>query len=287
MIWLFRRRALGLAGRPGRRRGRGLALLGLQAWQGTYISWRYFDPADVALRVAAALGAAAAVAGLVAGRPPGRTATGGGAATAAGPLPGPARSGVAPSAGVVAGAVVLVGLACWPLAPGDRLVDSTLDRDTRLSANTATAVAVLAPVTAEPGTVVTVSGPQRLRVAVEPACPSTGCATCSWPAAPPPRPRPGWQRRRVPRRRRRPPCRAVRPSRPPSPPGSGGRGGPTPHRSRTGPVRPPGRGVGRASSLVRTPQRYDFEASNIALNLGSGGETRTATNGLTGRCSAD
>jgi hypothetical protein len=67
----------------------------------------------------------------------------------------------------VVGAVVLVGLACWPLAPGDPLVDSTLDRDTRLSANTATAVAVLAQVTAEPGTVVTVSGPQRLRVAVE------------------------------------------------------------------------------------------------------------------------
>ena len=167
MIWLFRRRAwvwlaaLGAAGVGV------LALLGLQAWQGTYISWRYFDPADVALRVAAALGAAA-VAGLVAGRLPGRTATGGGGRPPpARPGRDPRRSGVAPSAGAVAGAVVLVGLACWPLAPGDRLVDSTLDRDTRLSANTATAVAVLAPVTAEPGTVVTVSGPQRLRVAVE------------------------------------------------------------------------------------------------------------------------
>ncbi|HZA83508.1 MAG TPA: hypothetical protein VFC13_18915, partial [Actinomycetes bacterium] len=52
-------------------------------------------------------------------------------------------------------------------APNDPLVDSTLDRDTRLSANTATAIAVLAPVAADPGTVVTVSGPQRLRVAVE------------------------------------------------------------------------------------------------------------------------
>jgi hypothetical protein len=170
VIWLFRRRAwvwlaaLGAAGVGV------LILLGLQAWQGTYISWRYFDPADVALRVAAALGAAA-VAGLVAGRLPGRAATrGGGAATTADPPPAadPSQSGVWPRAlGAVVGAVVLVGLACWPLAPSDPLVDSTLDRDTRLSANTATAVAVLAQVTAEPGTVVTVSGPQRLRVAVE------------------------------------------------------------------------------------------------------------------------
>ena len=63
--------------------------------------------------------------------------------------------------------MLLVGAACWPLAPGDPLVDSTLDRDTRLSANTATAIAVLGPVAAEPGTVVTASGPQRVRVAVE------------------------------------------------------------------------------------------------------------------------
>ena len=276
VIWLFRRRAwvwlaaLGAAGVGV------LALLGLQAWQGTYISWRYFDPADVALRVAAALGAAA-VAGLVAGRclvgPP-REA--GGGHPAGPPRAGPAV-GVRPRAlGAVAGAVVLVGLACWPLAPGDPLVDSTLDRDTRLSANTATAVAVLAPVTAEPGTVVTVSGPQRLRVAVELGLPLDRVRDLFLAG------------------RLRPLDRALAgsaavfhdadgdrpverfaPSRPPSPPGSGGRGGPAPHRSRTGPVRPPGRGVGRASSLVRTPQRYDFEASNIALNLGSGGETRT------------
>jgi hypothetical protein len=170
VIWLFRRRAwvwlaaLGAAGVGV------LTLLGLQAWQGTYISWRYFDPADVALRLAAALGAAA-VAGLVAGRLPGRTATGGGgaAATADPPRAGdPARSGLRPRLlGAVVGAVLLVGVACWPLAAGDPLVDSTLDRDTRLSANTATAIAVLAQVTAEPGTVVTASGPQRLRVAVE------------------------------------------------------------------------------------------------------------------------
>jgi hypothetical protein len=63
--------------------------------------------------------------------------------------------------------VLLAGAACWPLAPTDPQVDSTLDRGTRLSANTATAVAVLAPVAARPGSVVTVSGPQRVRVAVE------------------------------------------------------------------------------------------------------------------------
>ena len=140
-IWLARRRAwlwlvaLGATGVGV------LALLGLQAWQGTYISWRYFDPADLAVRLAAAFGAAAlatwAAARLVRGR------------------------------GAVAGAVLLVGVACWPLAPGDPVVSSTLDRDTRLSANAATAIGVLAPVAAEQGTVVTASGPQRVRVAVE------------------------------------------------------------------------------------------------------------------------
>jgi hypothetical protein len=162
VIWLFRRRAWVWLASIGAAGVGVLTLLGLQAWQGTYISWRYFDPADVALRVAAALGAAA-VASLVAGRLPGRAPTGGGgAATAADP------PGARPRAlGAVVGAVMLVGLACWPLAPGDPLVDSTLDRDTRLSANTATAIAVLAQVTAEPGTVVTASGPQRVRVAVE------------------------------------------------------------------------------------------------------------------------
>jgi hypothetical protein len=162
VIWLFRRRAwvwlaaLGAAGIGV------LTLLGLQAWQGTYISWRYFDPADVALRVAAALGAVA-VAGLVAGRLPGRAATGGGGAATTADPPGARPHPL----GAVVGAVVLVGLASWPLAPGDPLVDSTLDRDTRLSANTASAIAVLGQVTSEPGTVVTASGPQRVRVAVE------------------------------------------------------------------------------------------------------------------------
>jgi len=144
--WLIRRRAwvwvvgLGITGVGV------LALLGVQAWQGTYISWRYFDPADVALRLAAALGAAA-LAGAVAARLAGR------------------RPGVGLAA--VVGAVLLVGVACWPLAPADPLVDSTLARDRRLSANTAAAIDGLRPVAAEPGTVITASGPQRVRVAIE------------------------------------------------------------------------------------------------------------------------
>ena len=146
-VWLWRRRAwVWLAGLGATGAGV-LALLGLQAWQGTYISWRYFDPPDLALRLAAALGAAA-----LATWAAGRLRQGGGAVA-------------------VVGAVLLVGLACWPLAPADPVVASTLDRDTRLSANTATAIDALRPVAAEPGTVLVVSGPQRLRVAVELALP--------------------------------------------------------------------------------------------------------------------
>jgi hypothetical protein len=144
-VWLARRRAwVWLAALAVTGIGV-LSLLGLQAWQGTYISWRYFDPADLALRLTAALGAAA-LATWAAGRL-GRAAGGPGFA--------------------VVGALLLVAVACWPLAPADPLVDSTLDRDTRLSANTATAITVLAPVAEEPGSILAVSGPQRLRVAVE------------------------------------------------------------------------------------------------------------------------
>jgi hypothetical protein len=163
VAWLVRRRAwVWLAGLFVAGVGV-LALLGLEAWRGTYVSWRYWDPADLALRVAAALGAAhlaaAGVSRLVA-----RGAAGGRGAADFGS--GPRRAWrVELLAGV--GALVLVGAACWPLAPNDPLVDSTLDRDTRLSANTAIAIGVLAPLAADPGTVLTVSGPQRLRVAVE------------------------------------------------------------------------------------------------------------------------
>jgi hypothetical protein len=160
--WLVRRRAwvwvvgLGVTGFGV------LALLGLQAWQGTYISWRYFDPADVALRLAAALGAAA-LAGLAMDRLAGR----GGQRVEAGPAAGASGRGRGAGVVAVAGAVLLVGVACWPLTPADPLVDSTLDRDRRLSANTATAIDVLRPAATEPGTVITASGPQRVRVAVE------------------------------------------------------------------------------------------------------------------------
>jgi hypothetical protein len=145
-VWLARRRAwvwlvgLGVASVGV------LTLLGLEAWRGTYVSWRYFDPADVAVRLAAAIAA-------------GRLAT-----VAAARL----RPAAVPATAVAAaGAVLLVGVACWPLAPWDPAVDSTLDRDTRLSANVATAVGVLRPVAANPGASVTSSGPQRVRVALE------------------------------------------------------------------------------------------------------------------------
>jgi hypothetical protein len=146
VVWLARRRAwtwlAGLAVLTV-----GLAtLLGLEAWRGTYVSWRYLDPIDLGVRLAAGFGAAWLAA----------------AATA--------RLGrVAGVAGVVGVAVaaVLVGAACWPLAPADPTVGSTLDRDTRLSANAAAAVRLLRPVAADPGAVVVVSGPQRTRVALE------------------------------------------------------------------------------------------------------------------------
>jgi hypothetical protein len=143
-VWLARRRAwVWLAGLGVASVGV-LTLLGFEAWRGTYVSWRYYDPADLAVRVAAAVAA-------------GRLAT-----AAAGRL----RSGAA-WAGATVGAALLVGVACWPLAPWDPGVDSTLDRDTRLSANAATAVGALRPVAGGPGAIVAVSGPQRVRVALE------------------------------------------------------------------------------------------------------------------------
>jgi hypothetical protein len=187
-VWLARRRAwVWLAGLGVASIGV-LALLGFEAWRGTYISWRYFDPADVAVRLSAAIGAArlatiaatrlATAAGTSSVRPAAdRMAT----ATAAGSSsvqPAADRTATATAAtgrglpsvawaGATMGAALLVAVACWPLAPWDPRVDSTLDRDTRLSANAATAVAVLRPVAEEPGTIVAVSGPQRVRVALE------------------------------------------------------------------------------------------------------------------------
>jgi hypothetical protein len=172
-VWLVRRRAwVWLAALAATAFGV-LALLGLEAWRGTYVSWRYFDPADVALRLAAALGAAA-LATWAAGRLAGRSRASelGGRSESPGLVgrarsSGPAGRSWPSTLAAGAGAALLVGVACWPLSPADPVVDSTLDRDTRLSANTATAITVLAPLAADPGAVVTVSGPQRLRVAVE------------------------------------------------------------------------------------------------------------------------
>ena len=180
-VWLARRRAwVWLAGLGVASVGV-LTLLGFEAWRGTYVSWRYYDPADVAVRLAAAVAAARlataaaprlrpaavrvgrAVAAAAGGR---RRAPSGHLDPPAGAAAGRALSGAA-WAGATAGAALLVGMACWPLAPWDPGVDSTLDRDTRLSANAATAVAVLRPVAGEPGTIVAVSGPQRVRVALE------------------------------------------------------------------------------------------------------------------------
>jgi hypothetical protein len=149
VAWLLRRRAwLWLAGLAALVPGL-LTLFGVYAARGTYVSWRYFDPPDLGIRLAAVLGASW-LARSVAGRLSGRL--------------GRARWG---SAGAVVAAGVLVGAAGWPLAPVDPVVRSTLDRDTRLSANAATAVAALRPFAERPGTVVVVSGPQRVRVALE------------------------------------------------------------------------------------------------------------------------
>jgi hypothetical protein len=149
IVWLVRRRAwVWLAGLGVTGIGV-LALLGLEAWRGTYVSWRYFDPADLAVRQAAALGAAALATALT------------------GHLAGRWRTSRLAAAGAGVAAVLLVAVASWPLAPVDPEVDATLDRGARLSANTATAIGVLRPLAARSGTVLTVSGPQRVRVAVE------------------------------------------------------------------------------------------------------------------------
>jgi hypothetical protein len=161
VAWLARRRAwLWLAGlatvTPGL-----LVLFGLEAWRGTYVSWRYLDPVDLGIRLAAAFGAAWPASAL-AGRLARSVGEGRALRRAWSRGAGLARAAAGPAV-----AVLLAGAACWPLAPADPLVRSTLDRDTRLSANAATATRLLRPVAAEPGAVIAVSGPQRVRVALE------------------------------------------------------------------------------------------------------------------------
>ena len=132
-----------------------LALLGVEAWRGTYVSFRYYDPADASVRVLAGMGAAWLLSGAVAWLAGQRRPSG----------DGPRRAAVT-AAGAVA-AAALVAAACWPLAPTDPGVGPTLDRSARSSRNTASAVAALRQVSGAPSSVVVVSGPQRYRVALE------------------------------------------------------------------------------------------------------------------------
>jgi hypothetical protein len=146
VAWLLRRRAWPwLVGLGALTIGL-LALLGVDAWHGTYISYRYFDPADAGVRVLAAFGSAWLW-----------------------PLTRTARhpAGATRRAAGGAAALALMVAACWPLAPADQSVRATLARGEALSRNAASAIRVLRPLAAAPGTVLAVSGPQRLRVAVE------------------------------------------------------------------------------------------------------------------------
>ncbi len=149
MVWLARRRAWAWLTGLGVITVGTLTLFGAEAWRGTYISFRYFDPADAGLRVLAALGAA-----WLATRSPALLDR------ARQTRPGPAAAGAAAG-------VVMVMVACWPLAPVDGGVGPTLDRSGRSSRNTARAIRALRPVAGSPSSVVVVSGPQRYRIALE------------------------------------------------------------------------------------------------------------------------
>ena len=159
VVWLVRRRAWLWLASVGAAGVGVLALLGLQAWQGTYVSWRYYDPADVALRLAAALGAAALatwVAGRLAGgagSPGSRGAAGGGGLLAAGPR---RRWSARPSTATPA---------CRPTPPPPSLSwprwPPSPARWSRCPGRSG-------------------SGSRSSS-----ACPSNGSATCSWPPWPP------------------------------------------------------------------------------------------------------
>jgi hypothetical protein len=156
-IWLVRRRAwTWLAGLGVITLGT-LILFGIEAWRGTYVSFRYFDPADTGVRVLGALGAAwLATAALARARRRGPAR--------------PARNGSASAIPVLvaAGAAgAVMAAACWPLVPVGGGVGSTLDRAVRSSRNTASAIRALRPVAASPASVLVVSGPQRYRIVLE------------------------------------------------------------------------------------------------------------------------
>jgi hypothetical protein len=159
-VWLARRRAWTWLVGLGVITAGTLALFGVEAWRGTYISFRYYDPADAGVRVLAALGAAwlaTASVGWLARRAPTRLAVPGRAE--------PASAAPAAVAALVAAAVMVA--ACWPLAPIGGGVRPTLDQAARSSRNTASAIRALRPVAASPGSVLVVSGPQRYRVLLE------------------------------------------------------------------------------------------------------------------------
>jgi hypothetical protein len=132
LVWLAGLASLGL-GVP--------LLLSVLARHGTYVSFRYWDSPDLALRLAAALGAAWLAVAV------------------------PARLGklVAP---VLAGALLV--LAVWPLAPWDADRAAQLCRGQLVSANAAVAIGTLRPLIRQPGIqVVAVPVGQQARVAVE------------------------------------------------------------------------------------------------------------------------
>jgi hypothetical protein len=169
-VWLLRRRAWTWLGGLGVLVGGTLAVLGVEAWRGIYVSYRYFDPADAGVRVLGALGAAwlvtAALARWRRHEEPARPGPAGPTQPARA-NPARARPGHAAAIAAVVAAGALMVAACWPLAPVGGGVGPTLDRAARSSRNTAAAIRALRPVAARPGSVLVVSGPQRYRVVLE------------------------------------------------------------------------------------------------------------------------
>jgi hypothetical protein len=131
-----------------------LGLLGVQAWRGTYVSFRYYDPPDAGVRVLAAFGAAVVATALPAALRLGRAG--------AGRSPAASRAVL----GTLLGGA-LAAAACWPLAPVDPAVRATLAAGARSSRGAAMAVPALRPLVGAPGSVVAVPGPERYRVALE------------------------------------------------------------------------------------------------------------------------
>jgi hypothetical protein len=124
-----------------------LALLAVYAWNGLYISFRYWDFPDLAVRVAAALGAA----------------------ELARPMAGWLVRLVAP---MLAGSLLVFSL--WPLAPWDADRRAQISRGQLLSANAATAIRTLRLVARRPdAAVIAVPIAQQARMAVELRLPVT------------------------------------------------------------------------------------------------------------------